>query len=73
MDQFLHERVEDSDFTFDLLQGCLTSLLAGKLKWVVACSYAVTFTPPVNYVTACNQVLVARFKSQELVVIPVFI
>lgn len=71
--EFLRDRVEDSDFTFDLLQGCLTCLLAGKLERVVARSYAVAFTPPVDYVTARYQVLVARFKSQELVVIPVFI
>jgi len=59
--------------TFNLLQGRLTGFLASELKWVVACSYAVTFTLPINDVTARNQVFVAWLKAQELVVIPVFI
>lgn len=59
--------------TFNLLQCRLTGFLASKLKWVVACSHTVTFTLPINDVTARNQVFIAWLKAQELVVIPVFI
>lgn len=51
----------------------MTSFLAGKLERVVAGPYTVAVTLPINDVTTCNQVFIAWLKSQELVVIPVFI
>lgn len=72
-DSYNENRDWNKRFTFNLLQGRLTGILASKLKWVVACSQTVTFTLPINDVTACNQVFIAWLKAQELVVIPVFI
>ena len=59
--------------TFNLPQSGLACVLAGELKGVVAGPYAVTLTLPINDVAARDQVLVARLKSQQLVVVPVFI
>lgn len=60
-------------FLFNLLEGRLAGVLAGELEGVVAGTEAVTLTPAIHQVAACDHVLVAGLEPQQLVIIPVLI